>query len=280
MQPAFSSPNGQELTQMKCLTSPWVKRRGFIMRLEAPAALFYQEERVVGTVRLRSMTPDGVQIRGLRVSLWALGSENAAEVIHEEVLVERRALSPLEEREAPFGLPVPRHSVVGAARLMLTTGGGLLRFVSGSSLNVMIAPERGVAGIVELIVEIARHDIAGWCVAGAGDGFHAQLTPRPEVADRLLGIGVELYPSGKGAYGTMIVMPRERGLLGALHAATLETRHFHHFRVPNTDRDTIRGEVEPILLSYLNDLRDLPLPARGGVTTEGLLLPSAENPTQ
>lgn len=251
--------------------SQWVKRRGFIMRLELPSTRVCRSEAFVGVARLRSTSAKEVVVGRLSASLWAIGNENGSEVILDELLFERKPLSPLQEFEHPFWLRTPKEAALGSARVLLTTGGGLLPYVLPPFVTVMVAPERRLAALVELVAEISKHEITGWTVAGGGDGFHAQMKPRMEMEDRMQGIGMELYPSGQGVYGAIVVMAREHGLLGVFPT----TQRAQRFRFPTTDLAEARREFDSILLPFVNDLRGLPLPSQSGLTTTSLPLPAS-----
>src|SRR5687768_4387697 len=125
------------------------------MRLELPATQIYRNEPLVGVARLRSTCPKEVLVDRLSASLWATSNENGSEIILDDLLFERKPLPPLQEHEQPFWLHIPKEAAVGSARVLLTTGGGLLQYVLPPFVTVMVAPERRPAALVELVAEIA-----------------------------------------------------------------------------------------------------------------------------
>ena len=260
------------------VASQWLVRRTFLMRLELDASRFYRDEPLVGTARLKSITPKEVPLRRLCVSLWSVGSDETPHLAVEAPLLERDNLAPMETRTLPFSLPIPHNLLLGKGRVRLTLGGGLLQYISAPTIAVMIAPERRFAALVELAAEIARHDIESWGCNPGGTGFNAHLKPRFELEERIWNIGIDVHPDGDGVSGSILVLPQYPDLFTAVKSAAQIARRLHPFHLPRADPETARPEFERIILPYVNGLQELPIPARREESLEHLPIPTLEGP--
>lgn len=252
------------------VASQWMERRTYLMRLELKAARFYRDEPVVGTARIKSKSAKEVALRRLCASLWSVGSDETPHLAVEARLLDRDTLAPLETRTVPFSLPIPHNLMLGKGRVRLTLSGGLLQYASAPTITVTVAPERRLAALVELAAEIAHHEIDGWGFNPGGAGFNAHLRPKLKLDERIWNIGIDVRPEGEGVSGSIFVMPPYVGFLAAMKSAAQITNRMHAFRLPTTDLEAARPEFERILLRYVNDLHELPIPAKHNESVEHL----------
>jgi hypothetical protein len=251
-------------------TSQWVKRPGFRVRVEMPTTRFFQGEAITGEARFESCSSREVLLRQIRVPVWAHIYSGLPEKVVDQVLFDRGQLSPLETQVHPFRIVVPKHAVLGWTGVGLRAGRGLL--LLGTSLEIIVAPERQIAAAVELIADVTHHEIYDWLSSGRGIAYRARLKPASDLEDPGMGLLVKIQQFDAQIRGELTVAPVSQDLWQEIEKRGCDFR----FELPVHDLTGLHSKLEDFCRLHPRLIRHLPIPSCAVPTAQSLPVPYEE----
>lgn len=188
-------------------------------------------------------------------------------------------IAPNHLREHPFELAIPSWAGLGAGAAVVLVIHRRRSWIPVSMMTPLcLVPFRCFTDVLELSTRITGFSPEDWRTGSMGDGVRIRLVA-PAGAKRIASITLELHRANGVQYGTLILEPVAAGLSGALKRFADADDISLPIRFREGDLEGAAIQLTALLRPYLDESRQLPIPATYMPQPEELPIPAGPSAT-